>query len=201
VLQARIGAWPLKRVENPFSNLMRGLSMSRNAALPMILSLAIAGPVPAVAAAAMPPPPQALKAMIACRAKTDDAARLKCFDEAVAGLEAAQNKGEVIVVDQAEVTRARHEAFGFPLPHLSIFQGSVKGEDFETMTTAVKSARRARTGEWTMTLEDGAVWRQISNDGDIDVKPGAAVRIRKGAIGSFLMNVAGQPAIKVHRDQ
>ncbi len=153
-----------------------------------------------VALAADSAPPPAFQAVLACRAQSDNAARLKCFDDAVASLGAAQSKGEVIVVDKAEVSKARREAFGLTLPNLSFFKTESKDEAFETMTSTVKSARRASTGPWTMTLENGSVWRQITND-DITVKPGVEVRIRKGAIGSFLMNVGKQPAIKVHRDE
>jgi hypothetical protein len=53
-----------------------------------------------------------------------------------------------------------------------------------------------------MTLEDGAVWRQI--DQEVLGKPpkaGTAVEIRKAAMGSYRMKIGGQPAIRVRRSE
>jgi hypothetical protein len=50
-------------------------------------------------------------------------------------------------------------------------------------------------------LQDGAVWRQIDNE-DLPNPPhaGDAVVIRKGMLGSFIIDVGGQRGMKVHRD-
>lgn len=145
----------------------------------------------------------AFQAVLDCRKETDDQARLKCYDAAAQGMEQAATKGEIVVVDKAQATQAHREAFGLPIPSLNFLDKALKPEEVDTLDGVVKTARLDAHGRlWTFTLEDGAIWRQIAGDPpNRDPHPGSKVRIRKGAIGSFLMNVDGQQAIKVHRDQ
>jgi len=73
--------------------------------------------------------------------------------------------------------------------------------DVDQLEGVVRSLSADASGRWTVGLEDGAVWRQI--DGSLFRPPhvGSKVRIRRATLGSFIMNVDGQPAVKVHRDR
>ena len=69
-------------------------------ALPLLAALAI----PALAQAQEAPRPELLNRLTDCRAMTDPAARLSCYDTAVEALDAAERQGEVVVVDRAQAS-------------------------------------------------------------------------------------------------
>ena len=46
-------------------------------------------------------------ALARCRAQSDDAARLRCYDAAAGALTAAAVRGDVVVVDQQDLRKAR----------------------------------------------------------------------------------------------
>jgi hypothetical protein len=159
-----------------------------------------------VHAAAPPKPPgraELVKALSDCRAITDPTDRLACYDKAAAALDEAQTKGDVVVVDRSEAREVKRQAFGFKLDALSIFNKSgVKEESDDAITATAKSAYRNATGKWVVTLDSGAVWRQIDDETlGRDPHPGSQIRVRRATFGSFMMNVDGQPGLRVHRDE
>ena len=138
--------------------------------------------------------------MVACRAIADTAARLACFDAAAAGLDEAEAKGEVVVVDRGQIREARRAAFGFTFKMPSFMTAGEKPEDLERITATVASAYE-NGGKWVITLEDGAVWRQIDSISmRKSPKAGSKAEIRTAMLGSFFMKVDGQIAIRVTRD-
>lgn len=143
----------------------------------------------------------ALQAVIDCRALTDAAARLACYDAAAAKMDEAESHGDIVVIDRAKAAEVHRQAFGLPVPSLDFVIKALAPGEADRLEGTVKARRPDPGGRWTLTLEDGAVWRQI--DGDLAPPPhvGSKVSIRHGSLGSFLMNVDGQPAVKVHRDQ
>lgn len=150
---------------------------------------------------APPPPPQAWQEVIKCRAITDSTARLACFDAQVGQLEQAAAKGDVVMADRATVRESKKGLFGFKLPSLGIFGG---GDDDKDEVTSVEgmiaTARTFGYGNWRITLADGSVWEQTDDERPVfDPAKGDKVKIYKGALGTFKMNVAGQRAIKVRR--
>ena len=181
---------------NPFRRAIRGSVL-----LLMALSLA-----PAAFAAQAPKLPDRaglVKALSDCRAITDPTERLACYDKAAAALDEAQTKGDVVVVDRQQVREVKRQAFGFRLDALSIFnKGGVKEETGdEAITATAKSAYRNANGKLVVTLDTGAVWRQIDDETlSRDPHEGSQIRIRRAVLGSFMMNVDGQPGIRVHRD-
>lgn len=146
--------------------------------------------------------PAVLQKLIDCRAITDDAARLACFDTGVAQLEAAESRNDVVVIDKEQVKTARKGLFGLSLPDLGIF-GSKKDDepDQELMEikSTIKSARENALGKWVIILEDGAKWVQTESARIFEPKPGQPIRIRKAAMGGFFANVNEQTAIRVAR--
>jgi len=174
-------------------------------------ALAVLAPMAARSAAAPQVPGRAelVKALSDCRAITDPTERLACYDKAAAALDEAQTKGDVIVVDRQQAREVKRQAFGFNLGNaLSIFsppagkEGPKDKEAEESITSVAKSVSQTAVGKWIVTLEGGAVWRQI--DSDVlpnDPRPGSKIHIRRAALGSFLMSVDGQSSIRVHRDE
>lgn len=165
------------------------------ALIPLALCL-LAGP----ALAADPPEPDVIKALKACRTVKSDPERLACYDKAAQSVSEAQETGEVIIIDKQSARAARRQAFGLDLPTLSILDRGGDKAETETLRAVLKSVRSDAEGRLVMTLEDGAVWGQI--DGQSLGKPpkaGDTVEIRKAAMGSYLMKIGSQPAIRVRR--
>jgi hypothetical protein len=145
---------------------------------------------------------EVLKGLTACRAIGDSAARLDCYDKAAAALDQAQASGEVVVIDRAQARAARRQAFGFNLSALSILDRTAPKDEVNTLNSTATGAYRNGDGKWVIILDDGAHWRQI-DDADLSRAPraGSVIRIRHGSLGSFVMNIDGQPYIHVHRDE
>ena len=143
----------------------------------------------------------AVQAVIDCQAVSDGPLRLACFDKTVAGMAQAEAKGDLVTIDREQRRAVRRQAFGLILPSLAMFDRGERPEDADRISAKVKSAMHTGTGKWIIVLDDGAAWRQI-DDNELYRSPhtGSDVVIRKAMLGSFFMNVDGQQAIRVHRD-
>lgn len=137
-----------------------------------------------------------LQSFAQCRAITEPEARLACFDKAAGALEQAVRAKEVRILDKDDVRRTKRSLFGFTLPRVGLFgdgnEDSEK-EEFTEINTTVASARQLDNGRVELRLvgEDDAVW-QTTETLAWPPKPGAKIRIRKGAIGSYFINVGGK---------
>ena len=137
-----------------------------------------------------------------CRKLTDNAARLTCYDTAAAGLEQAEAKGDIVVVDREQARKVRHQAFGFTLPSLALFEKGEKQEEIDSATGNVAAARQNGGRKWVVKLEDGAVWTQVDTaELFSDPKAGDPVRIRRATLGSYLMVIGRNRAIRAHREE
>jgi len=150
--------------------------------------------------------PEVLQKLFDCRRIAEIGARAACYDAQVDAFDAAERDRRVVVVDQTEVRRARRSLFGFTLPKLRLFDGrddkAAEAEEVQKVETTIKSARASSGGRWTIILPDDAVWVQTD---DLPLsrspKPGQPIRIRRGAMGSYLANIDGQTAIRVRREK
>lgn len=135
----------------------------------------------------------------ACRAITDAGERLACYDKASAALEEAVKQNDVRIVDRADVRRARRSVFGLNLPDLGLLGGGAdrgetdQRETFSEINTTVRSARPGANGRGEITLADEGypVW-QTTDAMPFPPRAGAKVRIRKGTMGAFFLNVDGR---------
>lgn len=160
-------------------------------------SLLLAAAGPAAGAAAQSRPPAQLEALLACRANTNEAQRLACYDAAVAQMDQAVRSGSVTVVDRTEVRRMRRSLFGFSIPDIPLLGGGRdEPEEAKQITAKVRSARSEGYNKWTLTLDNGAVWRTTEAlRGFATPKSGATVTLTKGALGSYWLQVGnGRPA-------
>ena len=171
--------------------------------LAMAALIALAAAMAAAKPPAPPPArPEAFEALVKCRAIAEDAARLRCFDQAAAALEQAAARRDLVIVDRAQVRQTKRTLFGLELPHLSIFGGNDddKAEEVSQIEGVVASATETGAGRWSVTLEDGGTWVQV-DDNVIAVPPkhGTKVLIKKAALGSYMMRVGNQPGVRVRR--
>jgi hypothetical protein len=169
----------------------------------VLVAAAVCGMVGAGPAAARKPvetgTPGQIKGLLACRAITDAAQRLSCFDRETAGIDQALTAKNLVVVDREQANAARRSLFGFSLPS---FGGLFGGEQDEVkqLDSTVASARRNVEGGWTVTLADGSVWTQ-TDDTPVALAPrkGDKILVRRRALGSYTLAIGSQPGVKVRR--
>jgi hypothetical protein len=145
------------------------------------------------------PPSPIVDALSACRAIADKDARLACYDQASARFAEAVGKGEVIVMDQQEVKQTRRSLFGFHLPSLPLFRGD-SGPDQDELTAKIASASGLGYDKYRMRLEDGAIWETTEASSRISPpRSGQDVLIKRGPLGSYMMRIDGQRAVRAKR--
>ena len=148
--------------------------------------------------------PNALKPLLQCRSVADSAARLACYDGQADQLKRATDSSDIMVVDKADVQKARRSVFGLSLPSLSFLDRDEKGKAVELTQIDGKIAgvSPAANGKWRFVLDDGSRWIQIEpHDFVRDPKSGMSIKIRKAAVGSYLANLDGQIAVRVERER
>lgn len=140
-------------------------------------------------------------AVVDCRAESDEAARLRCYDAAVAALAEAMNAGTVVLVDREEVRQTRRSMFGLSLPKLPFFRGDdSQEEEVEEIRSTIRSASADRHRKLTVMLDTGAVWRTTEPSKSFsEPRPGQAVTIRKATMGSFWLTLEGERALRALR--
>ena len=136
-----------------------------------------------------------LRAFEACRQITASDERLACFDKTTAELARAVAAKEVRIVDSADIGRARRSLFGFALPNIALLDGGARGDapGFVEINSTVRSAASAENGRARIVLaeEGDPVW-QTTDPMTFPPRAGAKVRIRKGALGNYFLNVDGR---------
>src|SRR5690606_15796466 len=81
------------------------------AAFSALLAAAAAG-ASALAQTAPPERAATVQALADCRKLSEDSARLACYDKAVAALDQAEARGDIVVVDRDQARKVRRQAFG-----------------------------------------------------------------------------------------
>lgn len=146
--------------------------------------------------------PQALLDVLQCRTLAAPEERLACYDRTVAAMEQAEAAEQLVVVDREQIQRTRRSLFGLTLPNLSIFGDDSDDEEASRIEGTIRAVSADPYGKWILTLEDGAVWRQIdSRELAIEPRVGQPIRIRRAAMGSYLANINNQVAIRMRRDR
>ena len=156
---------------------------------------------PALAAKPAPTRAPAVQAVVDCRKIDDGAQRLACYDAAVAKMDEAQSNGDLVTLDREQRRQVRHQAFGLTLPSLAMFDVGEKDDAVNKIDETLASARQDPQGKWTFVMQDGQVWRQIDDEFlSRDPHNGSAIVITRAMIGSYMLSVDGQPAVRAHRD-
>lgn len=139
----------------------------------------------------------------ACRAITDPAERLACYDRDAATIVDAQEKGELLIIDQEKAEEIEKENFGFNMPSLPKFTLPKKDRSSETEIMTISEYKVRANGRYVFTMANGQVWEQI--DGYVNRAPkgaGQTLNIRPASMGSFLAQINGRGAgLRVKRIQ
>lgn len=178
--------------------------MSLKPALTVISLSLLVGSGPSLA---QPSPGNPMAPVYACLSVSEDSERLACFDAAVASLQTRESIGEVQTVDVAAIESIEKEAFGFALPSLpSLFRSqsgdAAERESVSEITSAVKSARiQGVTGKVIVVLENGQTWEQTDTIkvNSFALRKAKEARVRKAALGSYMLSLDGASAFRAKR--
>ncbi len=96
----------------------------------------------------------------------------------------------------------RRALFGFSLNAAPLFARGGAQEEIDAIESTLVRAREGSYGKWVFVLENGSVWRQIDSERlSRTPRAGMEIRVRQGAIGSYLLSVAGARSIRVQREE
>lgn len=145
--------------------------------------------------------PDYVENLKACQTLTVDMARLACFDSAVGAILAANEAGDVQVIDKEDVRETRRSLFGFSLPNIGLFGGGDDDDkEDEQLETTIASVRYIGRGSARFTTSEGAVWELNNIPSRLrTIKAGDPVVFRKASLGYFFVRIAGQTGIKGRR--
>jgi hypothetical protein len=139
--------------------------------------------------------PKVYRDIVACRALADAAARLQCFDAASKLLEEATESRQVVLLDQGEVRKTKRSLFGFSLPKIPFFGES--DEEFKQIEGEIDGIQALSNGRYQFTVQDAGTW-QTTEGSWLILKNGQQFKIKRGAVGSYMLVVNGR-AMRVKR--
>jgi hypothetical protein len=169
----------------------------------IIAATALATPFMAFAQTPSAMPKQVI-ALQECRAKADPSDRLACYDRAIDALTAAAESEELVIVERAEVRKARKGLFGFTLPRIGLLagrDGNAEDEaDAKNVEVRITASRAFGYGKWRFTVETGAVWETVeASAGFVDPLPGRTVLLEKGSLGGYFAKVGKGRRVQAKR--
>jgi len=169
--------------------------------LSMIIGLgALCSPASAQTAAAQEETPDFLADLKTCKDITDNERRLACYDASVGAVVEASDAGEVQIVDQEEVQSTRRGLFGFTLPKNGLFGNDNNDGELRTLESTITRVRGLARNSYIITIDEGSVWR--INNAPSRLRPprsGDEVVLKKAALGSYFIRIAGQTGVKGRR--
>jgi len=130
-----------------------------------------------------------LDALSECRKIANDTARLACFDRFAQSFETGLKNEDFKIVDKGDVRNIKKSLFGFSLPRVDLFGSK---EPFMEIDSTVTMVRPVSNDAVQMTIAEGnAVW-QTTDPISFPPKPGAKIRIKKGALGNYFLAIDGK---------
>ena len=180
--------------------------MNRLASLTLLLgvgAVTLSTPNTALSRETQQPRPEIFTKLLDCRALTDSAARLACYDRQVGEMESASQRDEVVVLDKAELKKTRRSLFGFSFPKLPFLGGADDSDKADPEAAQIEakitSARSIGYGKWTFVLDDGSQWETTEAIANRSPKAGLPIVIKRAAMGSFLGSVDGWRSVRMRR--
>jgi hypothetical protein len=145
------------------------------------------------------PPPAQIERLLSCRALAAATERLACFDRETKAVSDALARRDIVAVDREKMRSTRRSLFGLSLPKLGLF-GDSGEEEVKQVEGVLAAVGRNRDGGYVFGVQDGANWSQ-TDDKPVAVQPrrGDKIVVKRGALGSYLLSVNGQPSVKVQR--
>ena len=180
------------------------------------LSAVLMGSAPHLVAAG-----SASDGVLACAAEANDERRLACFDALAAGLRDPRPPRVTAPVSPtaasaapvaptvapsaaaAAAAAAQPSQAGTPSPEdrfgLRVDRKEQKKDDLTELSATATAISPKPRGELVITLDNGQVWGEIASGSKIKVKPGDAVKIEAGTLGSFILIAPNGRSSKVTR--
>jgi hypothetical protein len=167
-----------------------------------------------------------LTALLACRALTDSAARLACFDHETAALTAAPaaavaaaptapapaapesnsaSAPAALVSTPAPRNAApvldAQQSFGLSGSAIAAHEeaAGARPQKLAKLEARVVALALSGEGRTVFTLDNTQVWRQIESDGDMLAKLGDSATISRGLLGSYWLQLKNGRGCKVTR--
>lgn len=136
-----------------------------------------------------------------CLSIGDAASRLACSDAAARRLVEAERDGTVTLVDREEASAAQRARFGKPaVAVISRPTRDTPPAGVDRLDGVIRTASTGAGDRWLLTLADGGRWQTTEPWAGGDTpRSGATVTIRRGAIGSYVLKMAGARAVRVRR--
>jgi hypothetical protein len=137
----------------------------------------------------------------ACRAESDDARRLACYDRA---MDRAPVETNVAVEANAPVETKElspEERFGRSgtLAREEIDRKNEEARELGELTATVTEIWTRSDGLMVLTLDNGQVWSQNRPDPFFRIKTGDKAKIQPAAMGSFLLSGPSKRSTRVSR--
>lgn len=170
----------------------------------------ITGFLLAVAACALPAIASAdddiAGAVKACRAESDDARRLACYDRAagrgsVAAPEAPAPSAAPAGPAQPAPAATSEDNFGRErqLAHEEDKKREEATREVGELRASIISIETRMDGLMTFTLDNGQVWRQNRPDSRFSIEQGDAILIQPGSLNSFILSGPNKKSTRVTR--
>jgi hypothetical protein len=140
-------------------------------------------------------PPGALRS---CAKIDDDTARLACFDREIARVSVADPPGK----ESAPVSLSPEERLGLSEQRVQRLEskGAAQPQAISELQAHILSLSVGNDGRDVFALDNGQTWQQTETQLSFSARPGDAVTIKKGALGSFWLSKSpGQQSTRVKR--
>jgi hypothetical protein len=141
--------------------------------------------------------PQVYLDLVQCKDVADGAARLACYDAATAKMQQAADAKDIVILDRAEVRKTKRSLFGFLLPKLPFFEDDEK-EEFTKIESTFASVTPIGYGKYQFQIPDGGTWETTEPAKGI-LREGQKVKIKRGSVGGFLMQIGSGGYVRVKR--
>jgi hypothetical protein len=141
--------------------------------------------------------PQVYLDLVQCKDIADGIARLACFDAATAKMQQAADAKDIVILDRAEVRKTKQSLFGFLLPKLPFFEDDEKDE-FTNIETSFSSVTPIGYGKYQFQIPDGGTW-ETTEPAKGNLREGQKVKIKRGSVGGFLMQIGSGGYVRVKR--
>jgi hypothetical protein len=154
-----------------------------------------------------------------CATRADDVARLKCYDQAVAGFSAAadgDSRCTNVAAPGAPVNATSSpiqpqtppvelnsvEQFGLTAGQVLRKESTGKFPAAQQLTAHIVTMSPGRGGRLVVRLDNNQVWEQTENGPDLLMAVGDTVTIDRGVLGAYWLSAHSRHAqIKVRRTQ
>ncbi|MGA2564812.1 MAG: hypothetical protein ABSF96_14730 [Steroidobacteraceae bacterium] len=135
-----------------------------------------------------------------CRALTDDARRLACYDRLFPRPASPAQPATTQPGASLQPQPTPDPEFGLNEAQRRAAEGRPeRAKTGESISATVTDLRTAAGGNFVVTLDNGQVWRQIELDSWSPLHKGERVTIRRGLLGSFLLITADYVTRRVSR--